>query len=40
MESKYLMAHCKAFIFPSFFEGFGIRLLEAMSVGAKCIIAR
>mgnify|MGYP004464990933 FL=1 len=39
-EVKYLMAHCKAFIFPSFFEGFGIPPLEAMSVGAKCIIAR
>lgn len=39
-EVKYLMAHCKAFIFPSFFEGFGIPPLEAMSVGAKCIIAK
>lgn len=39
-EVKFLMAHCKAFIFPSFFEGFGIPPLEAMSVGAKCIIAK
>lgn len=39
-DVKYLMAHCKAFIFPSFFEGFGIPPLEAMSVGAKCIIAK
>ena len=29
-----------SFIFPSFFEGFGIPPLEAMSVGAKCIIAK
>ena len=39
-EVKYLMSRCKAFIFPSFFEGFGIPPLEAMSVGAKCIIAK
>jgi glycosyltransferase involved in cell wall biosynthesis len=39
-EIKYLMKHCKAFIFPSFFEGFGIPPLEALSVGAKIIVAR
>lgn len=39
-EVKFLMSQCKAFIFPSFFEGFGIPPLEAMSVGAKCIIAK
>lgn len=39
-EIKYLMRHCKAFIFPSFFEGFGIPPLEAMSVGAKVILAK
>ena len=39
-EVKYLMAQCKAFIFHSFFEGFGIPPLEAMSVGAKCIISK
>ena len=33
------MKHCKAFIFPSFFEGFGIPPLEALSVGAKVIAA-
>jgi glycosyltransferase involved in cell wall biosynthesis len=39
-EIKYLMKHCKAFIFPSFFEGFGIPPLEALSVGTKVIVAR
>ena len=39
-EIKYLMRHCKAFIFPSFFEGFGIPPLEAMSVGAKVILSK
>lgn len=39
-EVKTLMRNCKAFIFPSFFEGFGIPPLEALSVGAKVIIAR
>ena len=38
-EIKYLMANCKAFIFPSFFEGFGIPPLEALSVGAKIIVS-
>ncbi|WP_242386461.1 glycosyltransferase family 4 protein [Phocaeicola sartorii] len=39
-EIKYLMRNCKAFIFPSFFEGFGIPPLEALSVGAKIIVAK
>ena len=39
-EIKYLMRCCKAFIFPSFFEGFGIPPLEALSVGAKIIVAK
>lgn len=38
-ESKALMKHCKAFIFPSFYEGFGIPPLEAMSAGAPVIIS-
>ncbi|NFE95391.1 glycosyltransferase family 4 protein [Clostridium botulinum] len=37
---KSLMNNCKAFIFPSEFEGFGIPPLEAMSVGAKIIVSR
>lgn len=39
-EVKTLMRNCKAFIFPSFFEGFGIPPLEALSVGAKIIVAK
>lgn len=38
-EVKTLMKYCKAFIFPSFFEGFGIPPLEALSVGASIIIS-
>ncbi len=38
-EVKTLMKKCKAFIFPSFFEGFGIPPLEALAVDAKIIIA-
>lgn len=38
-QVKTLMKKCKAFIFPSYYEGFGIPPLEAMSVGAKIIIS-
>lgn len=38
-EVKSLMRHCKAFIQPSLYEGFGIPPLEAMSVGADCIVS-
>ncbi len=38
-EVKALMKNCKAFIFPSKFEGFGIPPLEALSVGAKIIVS-
>lgn len=38
-EMKCLMKECKAFIFPSFFEGFGIPPLEALSIGTPVIIA-
>ena len=36
-EAKTLMRDCKAFLFPTFYEGFGIPPLEALSVGAKVI---
>lgn len=36
-EVKSLMAGCKAFLFPSLYEGFGIPPLEALSVGAQVI---
>ena len=33
------MKKCKAFIHPSLYEGFGLPPLEAMSVGARCIVS-
>ena len=36
-EVKTLMRDCKAFLFPTFYEGFGIPPLEAMSTGCKDI---
>ncbi len=36
-ELKYLYLNAKALIFPSLFEGFGIPLLEAMTVGCPII---
>ncbi len=39
-QVKTLMSKCKAFIFPSYYEGFGIPPLEALSVGAKIIVSK
>lgn len=39
-EAKLLMKNCRAFIFPSVFEGFGIPPLEALAMGAKVICAK
>jgi glycosyltransferase involved in cell wall biosynthesis len=36
---KALMERCKAFILPSYYEGFGLTPLEALSTGANIIIA-
>ena len=38
-EVKSLMEKCKAFVFPSYYEGFGIPPLEALSSGAKIIVS-
>lgn len=38
-EAKELIAHCRAFLFPSYYEGFGIPPLEALSVGAKVVVS-
>ncbi len=37
-EAKTLMRDCKAFLFPSFYEGFGIPPLEALSAGAGYLV--
>ena len=38
-EAKELTANCRAFLFPSFYEGFGIPPLEALSTGARAIVS-
>lgn len=38
-EMKALMRQAKAFLFPSFYEGFGMPPMEAMSVGTDCIVS-
>jgi len=37
---KALMEKCKAFIHPSYYEGFGLTPLEALSCGAQIIISK
>ena len=37
-EAKTLMANCKAFLFPTLYEGFGIPPLEAVACGCKHIV--
>ena len=32
-----LYANCRAFVYPSFWEGFGMPLLEAMAQGCVCV---
>lgn len=36
-QAKRLMKNCKAFLFPSLYEGFGLPPLEAMAMGAPVI---
>ena len=37
-EIKSLMKHCKAFLFPTLYEGFGLTPLEAIASGARSVI--
>ncbi|GHV40977.1 glycosyl transferase family 1 [Spirochaetia bacterium] len=37
---RALMEKCRAFLLPSYYEGFGLTPLEALSVGAPVIISR
>jgi len=39
-QIKALMHYCKAFIQPTLYEGFGLPPIEAMSVGARCIVSK
>lgn len=38
-ESKFLLENARAFVFPSFYEGFGLPPLEALSCGTPIIIS-
>ena len=37
--AKFLMMNCKALLFPSYIEGFGLPPLEALALGSKAIVA-
>ena len=39
-EKSILLHHARVFLFPSFYEGFGIPVVEAISAGAPVITAR
>ena len=39
-QVKALMEKCRAFVFPSYYEGLGIPALEALSCGTKIIVSK
>lgn len=39
-ELRWLMQHCTLFLYPSYWEGFGLPVIEAMSQGACVITSR
>jgi len=39
-QKAWLYAHCKAFLFPSLLEGFGLPPIEAMHFGKPVVVAR
>jgi Glycosyltransferase len=39
-ELKYLYKNAEVFVYPSFYEGFGLPPLEAMSFGIPCIVSK
>lgn len=39
-DKVWMYAHCRAFLFPSLLEGFGLPVLEAMRYGAKVFSSR
>lgn len=38
-EMKSILVNCKAFLFPTFYEGFGIPPMEALACGAPIIVS-
>ena len=40
VTKSWLYAHCEAFLFPSLSEGFGLPVVEAMSVGKPVFLSR
>jgi len=38
-EAKTLMQNCRAFLFPSLYEGFGLPPMEALAVGAQIVVS-